>query len=136
MLDYETIERLTREAAPRDHKMLRSYVARAPDAHYVRNVMIPSLRIRHPRIFDPGGTVPPRHDFKLGETREVKTGFIKRVVSDRGFGFIRCQQRDWFFHASGVLGDFDRLAEGQQVEFDEVEGPKGPHAENVRPVSD
>ena len=44
MLDNETIDTLTREAKPRDFRMLRSYVARAATAQYVRRVMIPSLR--------------------------------------------------------------------------------------------
>jgi hypothetical protein len=51
MLDSETIDTLTREAKPRDFRMLRSYVARAATVQYVRAVMIPSLRVRHPRIW-------------------------------------------------------------------------------------
>jgi hypothetical protein len=51
MLDSETVDALTREAKPRDFQMLRSYVRRSPTREYVRGVMIPSLRIRHPRIW-------------------------------------------------------------------------------------
>ena len=51
MLDNEMIQTLTREAKPVDFKMLKSYVARAPSAEYVRQVMIPSLRQRHPTIW-------------------------------------------------------------------------------------
>ena len=51
MLDNETIDTLTREAKPRDLAMLRSYVRRGPTREYVLAVMIPSLRIRHPRIW-------------------------------------------------------------------------------------
>jgi len=66
--------------------------------------------------------------------KEVKTGFIKRLIADRGFGFIHAEGRDLFFHVSGTLGDFDRLTQGQKVEFEEIEGAKGIQADNVRPV--
>jgi CspA family cold shock protein len=60
-------------------------------------------------------------------------GTIKRLVRDRGFGFIRDDGgQEWFFHRSGVQGSFDQLAEGQRVEFDEETSPKGPRAGNVR----
>jgi hypothetical protein len=51
MLDSEVIHNLTREAKPVDYRMLKSYVARAPSAQYVREVLIPSLRQRHPAIW-------------------------------------------------------------------------------------
>src|SRR6187200_3029893 len=60
-------------------------------------------------------------------------GTIKRLVRDRGFGFIRDDGgQEWFFHRSGVQGSFDQLAEGQRVAFDEESSPKGPRAGNVR----
>lgn len=63
-------------------------------------------------------------------------GTIKRVVKDKGFGFIRDEGgNDFFFHRSSVEGDFTRLNEGQQVAFDEEPSPKGPRAAHVR-VSD
>ena len=51
MLDFRTIEELTREAEPVDFRMLRSYIARAPTVPYARNTTVPSLRIRHPEIW-------------------------------------------------------------------------------------
>jgi len=51
MLSETMIDNLTREAKPRDFAMLRSYVKKAHSAEFVRQVMIPSLRIRHPRIW-------------------------------------------------------------------------------------
>jgi hypothetical protein len=51
MLDSDTIHNLTREAKPVDYKTLRSYVRWAPSVEYVRRVMIPSLRLRHPTIW-------------------------------------------------------------------------------------
>ena len=62
-------------------------------------------------------------------------GTIKRLT-DRGFGFIETgDSKDMFFHMSNVLGvRYEELREGQRVSFDEGEGPKGPRAENVRPL--
>ncbi len=60
-------------------------------------------------------------------------GTIKRIVRDRGFGFIRSERGDeYFFHRSGSESDFDRLAEGQRVTFDEERSDKGPRATHVR----
>ena len=62
-------------------------------------------------------------------------GTIKRLT-DKGFGFIDTSTgTDMFFHMSNVEGvTFEDLREGQQVTFTEGHGPKGPRAENVRPV--
>ena len=64
-------------------------------------------------------------------------GTIKKLVSDKGFGFIETegQKRDMFFHVSSLVDcEFDSLQIGQQVEYEVGAGPKGPRAENVRPV--
>ena len=62
-------------------------------------------------------------------------GTIKRLT-DKGFGFIDTgSSQDMFFHSSNVEGvRYDELREGQQVEYTEGRGPKGPRAENVRPI--
>lgn len=62
-------------------------------------------------------------------------GTIKRLT-DKGFGFIDTGTgSDMFFHHSSVEGvAYDDLREGQQVEFNAGQGPKGPRAENVRVV--
>ena len=63
----------------------------------------------------------------------MPSGTIKRLVRDRGFGFIRDDGgQEWFFHRSGTQVNFDQLAEGQRVAFDEESSPKGPRAANVR----
>ena len=63
----------------------------------------------------------------------MPSGTIKRLVRDRGFGFIKDEGgREWFFHRSAVQGNFDELAEGRRVAFDEEDSPKGPRAANVR----
>jgi len=51
MLDSEAVHKLTSEAKPVDYRMLKSYVVKAPSARYVREVQIPSLRRRHPAIW-------------------------------------------------------------------------------------
>ena len=61
-------------------------------------------------------------------------GTIKRLNSDRGFGFVGTEDgNDYFFHQSACSGvQFDDLREGQAVSFEAGQGPKGPRAENVR----
>jgi len=61
-------------------------------------------------------------------------GTIKRLVSDKGFGFIQAGDgNEYFFHNSACSGcRFDELREGQTVSFEKGQGPKGPRAENVR----
>jgi CspA family cold shock protein len=60
-------------------------------------------------------------------------GTIKRLVSEKGFGFVEASDgREYFFHQSACDGRFDQLREGQAVTFETGQGPKGPRAENVR----
>lgn len=68
----------------------------------------------------------------------MQRGTIKKLVSDKGFGFIAGQQRgkDLFFHLSSLQDvEFDALYEGQEVEFESEDGQKGARATIVRPVS-
>jgi CspA family cold shock protein len=60
-------------------------------------------------------------------------GTIKRLVSDKGFGFVAAQDgTEYFFHQSACTGvRFDELREGQSVSFEKGQGPKGPRAERV-----
>ena len=62
-------------------------------------------------------------------------GTVKWFNDSKGFGFISLDDgsKDVFVHHTAITMDgFRTLAEGQRVEFDVVEGPKGPAAENVR----
>ena len=61
-------------------------------------------------------------------------GKIKKLT-EKGFGFIQGDGGDVFFHHSAVVdGDYDSLREGQNVEYNEGTGPKGPRAEDVRVI--
>jgi CspA family cold shock protein len=62
-------------------------------------------------------------------------GTIKKVVRDKGFGFILTSDgKEVFFHRSGLQQmDFDSLQEGAIVEFEVEQSEKGPRAINVRP---
>lgn len=61
-------------------------------------------------------------------------GVIKRLIHDKGFGFVQASDgHEYFFHQSAVVdGHFSELREGQTLTFDTGQGPKGPRAENVR----
>lgn len=64
-------------------------------------------------------------------------GTVKWFSNEKGYGFIsRPDGDDVFVHFSAIQMDgFRTLTEGQEVEFDVVEGPKGKQAANVRAVS-
>jgi cold shock protein len=61
-------------------------------------------------------------------------GTIKRLVSEKGFGFILASDgNEYFFHNSACNQiRFDDLHEGQSVTFERGQGPKGPRGENIR----
>ncbi len=67
----------------------------------------------------------------------MATGTIKKVVADRGFGFISADdQKEYFFHRDGLNAslDFDRLVGGEKVEFQIEQSPKGLRAKDVQPA--
>jgi CspA family cold shock protein len=60
-------------------------------------------------------------------------GKIKKVISDKGFGFISGERGELFFHQSSLEGTtIEALQIGQTVTYEEVCGPKGPRAEKVK----
>ena len=61
-------------------------------------------------------------------------GIVKKIVHGKNFGFIRADVTgaEFFFHRSALKNvSWDELEEGQEVEFEDVEGEKGPRAEDV-----
>jgi CspA family cold shock protein len=68
----------------------------------------------------------------------MEQGTIKKLVSERGFGFISREgnDKDLFFHSKELQGvTFEELREGDKVQFEVAEGPKGPNATNVSKVA-
>ena len=63
----------------------------------------------------------------------MKVGVVKWFNNEKGFGFISVDgENDVFVHFSAIQGDgYKSLEEGQQVEFEIVDGSKGPQAANV-----
>lgn len=67
----------------------------------------------------------------------MATGKVKWFKPDKGYGFITAEgyTKDIFVHFSSIKADgFKTLEEGQTVEFDIVEGDRGPQASNVKVV--
>jgi cold shock protein len=68
----------------------------------------------------------------------MEQGTIKKLISDRGFGFIarEGQDKDLFFHSKELQGGvFEDLREGDKVQFEVTDGPKGPSATSVSKVA-
>lgn len=62
------------------------------------------------------------------------TGTIRSLRVDKGFGFIKNETgQEYFFHQSAIYGEgIADPREGDGVEFEVADGPKGPRAENVK----
>ncbi len=73
--------------------------------------------------------------FFIGIGLKMTEGTIKKLT-EKGFGFIDTETgEDMFFHHSALEGvTYEQLHEGQRVSFTTGQGPKGPRAENVKPI--
>ena len=83
----------------------------------------------------PASSVRTRDTTTEGD--HVATGTIRSLRVDKGFGFIKdAQGQEYFFHQSAIYGEgINDLREGDSVEFEIGNGPKGPRAESVRRTS-
>jgi CspA family cold shock protein len=85
-----------------------------------------------------GGSFLLRYFFVWGKEERVRSkGTVKWFNDRKGFGFIRLENgEDVFVHYSALQGEgFKTLKEGENVEFDIVQGAKGPQAANVLKMS-
>jgi CspA family cold shock protein len=66
----------------------------------------------------------------------MSKGTVKWFSNQKGYGFITTEDgKDVFVHHTSILGDgYKTLKEGQSVEFEVGQGPKGEHATNVKPL--
>jgi len=66
----------------------------------------------------------------------MTNGTVAKWIGDRGFGFIKCDDgKEIFVHKSDIQGK-SNLREGEKVEFEVIEGDKGPRAVKVKPISE
>ncbi len=99
------------------------------DARTPRCVVAPCDRLLLEQI------VRQQQGFEKTLEVNVATGTIKKVVAERGFGFITAtDEKEYFFHRNSLDSslDFDRLVGGEKVEFEIEQSPKGPRANRVR----
>ena len=84
------------------------------------------------------GGSKPASKVSVAPTGPKSRGKIKKMVRDRGFGFIRGEDgKEVFFHRSGMNGsEYDGMSEGQTVEYVIQEGPRGARAEFVKAVTE
>ena len=122
----------------------RMYLARMPLDWYTSNICATmstsSQLVTMLRVVDPFSNGPCVLALSVREVLEVlmTTGTIKKVVADRGFGFISGDDaKEYFFHRNSLDTslDFDRLAGGEKVEFEIEQSPKGPRASKVQAAS-
>jgi ATP-dependent RNA helicase DeaD len=148
--DETAWHKLRREGAPVLPEVDLAHLLEEGDWRYVASSMVerkgsPPARIRPIRSVS---ARPPRAPRSLARNRPARRkpaaragvpampkGTVKRIVSDKGFGFIAADDgKEYFFHQSGVDSslNFDSLRGGEAVSFDIEHSQKGPRASRVR----
>lgn len=89
-----------------------------------------SPRTRRDNGDDPQRDPAPMASRDSGTSTGRHIGTIARLVRDKGFGFIKVDAQEYFFHRSAV-SDYDGLTEGASVSFDGMNTMKGLRATNV-----
>src|SRR6476661_2895377 len=106
-----------------------------PSAMRSAPAMLPERKLHHHcREPSAGGRFNREKTAYLQSEDETVKGTVKWFNNDKGFGFITPEDggKDLFVHHSAIQGGgFKSLDEGESVEFDVVQGQKGPAAENV-----
>jgi CspA family cold shock protein len=119
----------------------------SPESDEMQDLVVPVKLFREEFVltdrFSLGRTRSRSRGRRMAAARPVPSGpkvrgKIKKLVRDRGFGFVRGDDgKEVFFHRSGLGStDYDSLSEGDVVEYVVQEGPRGARAENVRAVSE
>ena len=122
-------------------------VLRSPESADLTDLVVPVMLFRDefvltdrysaPRSRGRGRGTRSRRNAPVVPSGPKVKGRIKKLVRDRGFGFVRGDDgKEVFFHRSGLgATDYASLSEGDVVEYVVQEGPRGARAENVRAVA-
>jgi CspA family cold shock protein len=103
---------------------------------YIGGEYRPSHAGRVPLLAPSGALQVPKRDYQK-EKSDMPTGTVKWFNASKGFGFIAPDDGspDVFAHFSSIDGSgYRELTEGQKVDFEADQGPKGPQAKRVRPL--
>jgi superfamily II DNA/RNA helicase/cold shock CspA family protein len=133
--------KLSRDGAPVLREVDLAELLASGDWRYLESDSgrVPAVRPDFGRIQRAAGILSNRPMRKRrssrGGVKGMPKGTIKKLVSDRGFGFIAAEDgKDYFFHQSGVDAslNFDSLRGGEAVSFEIEQSQKGPRANRVR----
>jgi CspA family cold shock protein len=122
----------------------------SPESSELQDLVVPTRLFRDEFVLSERYSVGRRPGARGGRPRRASAtpralpsgpkvqGKIKKLVRERGFGFVRGDDgKEVFFHRSGLGStDYDALSEGDTVEYVVQEGPRGARAENVRTISE
>jgi CspA family cold shock protein len=122
----------------------------SPESSDLQDLVVPTRLFREEFVLSERYSVGRSRGARSGRPRRAPTaaralpsgpkvqGKIKKLVRERGFGFVRGDDgKEVFFHRSGLGStDYDALSEGDTVEYVVQEGPRGARAENVRAISE